>query len=187
MVGDLRQLSFVRPDRGNVFGLANEIQSAQSLPDLVSSWIQRRDFVSGSDRLPGLYWQFAQPATHRRSDFYILPARFKLGDDSALMNGRAQCARIGDLSGLRSGDLRRLQQRDNMRSASNVSEADQRQRRIALSGKQAVGQREAGTHDGDRPARGDVANHRRETVGGIAAGRAARDAVGEAARVRRSP
>ncbi len=55
MIGDVRQLSFVRPDRGNVFGLANEIQSAQSLPDLVSSRIQRRDFVSGGDRLPGLY------------------------------------------------------------------------------------------------------------------------------------
>ena len=54
MVGNLGQLAFERSDGRKIVGLANQVQRAQSLPDLVDPGIQGRDFVSRRTGLPGL-------------------------------------------------------------------------------------------------------------------------------------
>ncbi len=100
MVGDFRQLSLIGPDRGNVFGLADQVERAQSFPYLVRSGIQGGDLVACGDGLSGLHRQLPQSAADGRAYFDGLASRLDLGDDPALMDGGTYGAGIGDFAGL---------------------------------------------------------------------------------------
>ena len=126
VVGDVGQVAFVGTNGREIFGLADQVECAESFPDLVGPGIDDGNLGAGSDVGPGLRDR-PDAAGNRGADFRRLPGiRWRqFGDESALMDGSPGAVGIDDAAGRWRTDVGWFEKRNNLQAARGVSEADQ--------------------------------------------------------------
>ena len=124
-VGDFGEFALVGADGGEVVGLADEVEGAESFPDLLVTRGDSGDFSAGSDVCAGGNRQRSNAARNGRAKFVGLIASLELGDEAALVDDCADFVGVGHVAGSSGDDYGGLQQSDDLRTACRVAEADE--------------------------------------------------------------
>src|SRR3984957_13028212 len=123
VVGNVGELAFIGEHCVEIADLPDQIERTQSLPNLLARGIDDRDFSADYDIGSGLR-NGAAAARNRRTNLDCLSLRvLQLGQQAALMNRGAGPVRVDDFAARRSHHVRRMKQRDDLRTSGGVAEA----------------------------------------------------------------
>jgi hypothetical protein len=138
-VGDFGELKLIRTDGGKVVGLADEVEGAESFPDLFVGGGNGSDFGADGDGCSRSDEDGADAAADRCAEFdgssgVLRGGRgfdLQLGDQAALMDGGAWPIGVRDAARGGSDDYGRLKESDDLGAAGSITEANERERGVA--------------------------------------------------------